>query len=96
MGITAKDVGEIINKLKQLSPLHKHSEDEEALKQEKKEIQKKAENVGSGWIENPAILNVLSNALLAMGITKVFSPLKLLITGMITPSVAKRIARFRK
>ncbi|KAJ3019709.1 hypothetical protein HKX48_001865 [Thoreauomyces humboldtii] len=46
------------------------------------------------WTRNPSTRHMLTSVLLAMGMTKLFLPVKLAITMAITPMVAKRLRSF--
>ncbi|KAJ3093878.1 hypothetical protein HDU97_008888 [Phlyctochytrium planicorne] len=44
-----------------------------------------------GFMRNPWLMTILSNALLAMAMTKLFGPIKLGVVLAVTPAVAKRL-----
>ncbi len=88
MGITQEDISKVWNRLRGAIGLETNSS------QPKDDGESTISTLWKkmpAWAQTPENSQRVTNVLLAMGMTKLFSPLKLAITAMIVPPLGKRL-----
>lgn len=95
------DIQALLNSVKSMIPFLTPPTASE-VQQEQEDMEKEAassqeKGTVMGWIRgrlensDPKVLQFFTNAVLALAVTKLFSPFKLGITILITPTVARRL-----
>jgi hypothetical protein len=82
MGITQEDVSKIGNRIKEAVGMKISNEP-----QTESTVWKSM----PAWIKTPRNAQIMTNVLIAMGMTKLFSPIKIGITAAIVPGLGRRL-----
>jgi hypothetical protein len=85
-GITQDDVGKVWNRLRDFVGI-----EQTQVQEGEESILTKGWKKLPAWIQTPENSQRVTNVLIAMGMTKLFSPFKLAITAMIVPPLGKRL-----
>jgi hypothetical protein len=86
MGITQDDLSKVFNRIRQSIGMQVQEPDPETKKEDSQLWKMLPE-----WIKTPENSQRMTNVLLAMAMTKLFSPLKLAVTAMIVPPLGKKL-----
>ena len=86
LGVTQKDIKKIFEKVKTTMGIPPSPAASQSTSTESHDWDWLPE-----WAQSESTINFLSNVLLAMGMTKIFAPIKIGLTAIIVPSLGRRL-----
>ncbi|KAJ3109167.1 hypothetical protein HDU97_008566 [Phlyctochytrium planicorne] len=91
LGVDAQTIGAIFTRIKGFLGFKKPEKHEQTSEEAREEEEKTLVRFLPEFMQNPWLITVVTNVLLAMAMTKLFIPIKVGVVVAVTPAVAKRL-----